>query len=194
MVLGVRTAYFTARRRCASCVEVARETLDNQERHLKQIDGHVRVGARPEIDRAQARADRATAEAAYIAARTPTRSPRRSSTSRWASRADSTTTSSRARSRPSTARTSRPTALVDEAVRARPELLALAEQLRASELTVSSAKGAYGPSLGASMSLTDAGTDINKLAWNWNVGVGADAGRCSRGCSRARRSRRRTRT
>src|SRR5262249_6716887 len=56
----VRTNYFTARAQKA-LIQVATENLQNQERHLSQIEGFVRVGARPEIDLAQARTDRANA-------------------------------------------------------------------------------------------------------------------------------------
>src|SRR5215831_4236947 len=58
-ILAVQVAYFTAGAR-KDLVRVARETLDNQVRHLRQIEGFVRVGTRPEIDLAQARTDEAT--------------------------------------------------------------------------------------------------------------------------------------
>jgi outer membrane protein len=57
--------------------------------------------------------------------------------------------------------------------RARPELESIDQQLRAQKLSISSAKGAYFPSLSASTSLTDAGTDIGSLGWNWNASVNA---------------------
>src|SRR5262249_33366723 len=65
VILGVRTAYFNARA-AKALVQVAKETLANQERHLAQIQGFVEVGTRPEIDLAQARTDRANARLQLI--------------------------------------------------------------------------------------------------------------------------------
>ncbi len=64
-------------------------------------------------------------------------------------------------------------ALLPEAEKARPDLLQLVEQLRGQKLNISSAKGAYGPSIGAGASLTDAGTEFDKLGWNWSVSATA---------------------
>ncbi len=61
--------------------------------------------------------------------------------------------------------------LLDEAIKARPELAALANQVRAQELTVQAIRGAYGPTLGASTGFSDAGVHISSLTWNWNVGA-----------------------
>jgi outer membrane protein len=66
-ILSVRTAYFAAVAQKA-LVAVAQETLTNQQRHLQQIEGFVKVGTRPEIDLAQARTDRANAEVQLITA------------------------------------------------------------------------------------------------------------------------------
>src|SRR5579883_999243 len=60
VLLNVRTAYFTARAQKA-LVEVARETLANQDLHLGQVEGFVRVGTQPEIALATARTNRANA-------------------------------------------------------------------------------------------------------------------------------------
>ena len=75
VALLVRTTYFAAWAQKAM-VAVGRSTLANQERHLAQIAGFVEVGTRPQIDLAQARADRANAkvmliraESAYASAR-----------------------------------------------------------------------------------------------------------------------------
>jgi outer membrane protein len=64
-------------------------------------------------------------------------------------------------------------ALLPEAEKARPDLLALVEQIRGQKLNISSAKGAYGPSIGAGASLTDGGTEFDKLGWNWSVSATA---------------------
>jgi outer membrane protein len=64
---GVRTAFFRARA-SKSLIAVARQALSNQERHLEQITGFVQAGTRPEIDLAQARAGRANARVGVIRA------------------------------------------------------------------------------------------------------------------------------
>ncbi|MFI5290986.1 MAG: TolC family protein, partial [Polyangia bacterium] len=61
----VRTTYFTARAQKALVV-VAQETLANQQKHMVQISGFVRVGTRPEIDLATAKTNVANAEVQLI--------------------------------------------------------------------------------------------------------------------------------
>src|SRR5207247_5154765 len=65
--LNVRTTYFNARAQKA-LVQVAHETLANQDKHLAQIQGFVQVGTGPEIDLAQAKTDRANAQVQVITA------------------------------------------------------------------------------------------------------------------------------
>ncbi len=61
--------------------------------------------------------------------------------------------------------------LVADALRDRPDLLAFERQRRAGQLSIASAKGAYGPALGAAMTMTEAGTDLTNLTWNWNASL-----------------------
>ena len=170
IVLGVRTAYFAARAE-RDLVTVAAETLANLERHLVQIEGMVRVGQRPEIDLAQARSDRATAEATLI-----------TTENAYAIARAQLNLAIGVEGRPDfdvpsgpppsvSGEDLAPEALADEALRARPEMAALEEQVRAQKLTLSSLRGGYGPALGATVNLTDRGGDITNLAWNWSAGV-----------------------
>ena len=62
-------------------------------------------------------------------------------------------------------------ALSNEAMKGRPELVALDEQIRAQLQTVSAIKGAYGPTLDATAGATQGGTRIDDLGWNLSVGV-----------------------
>src|SRR6266568_3485310 len=64
-LLAARNAFFAARAAKAQ-LGVAKETLDNQDTHLRQIEGFVQAGTRPAIDLAQARTDRANAEVQLI--------------------------------------------------------------------------------------------------------------------------------
>ncbi|HSZ82935.1 MAG TPA: TolC family protein, partial [Polyangia bacterium] len=61
--------------------------------------------------------------------------------------------------------------LIDGAIKARPEVASAEQQRRAQELTVSADRGGYGPALSAIASLTDVGTELDKLAPNWFVGA-----------------------
>lgn len=68
VVLDVRAAWFSAAA-ARDLAVVAKETLDNRDAHLRQVESFVEVGTRPEIDLAQARSDRASALVALITAR-----------------------------------------------------------------------------------------------------------------------------
>jgi Outer membrane protein len=61
--------------------------------------------------------------------------------------------------------------LLPLALKARPDLRALAEQVRAQEATISAIRGGYAPALGASTALTDAGPALDNMAWNWNAAL-----------------------
>lgn len=63
--LAARVAYFQAAAQ-RELVAVAKATLANTEAHLAQVDGFVKVGARPDIDLAQSRAERANARLALV--------------------------------------------------------------------------------------------------------------------------------
>jgi outer membrane protein len=57
-------------------------------------------------------------------------------------------------------------ALMEEAVRARPEISQLEAQIRAQQSTLSSIKGAFWPTLGVSASFNAGGQDFTAFAWN----------------------------
>jgi outer membrane protein len=169
-VLSVRTSYFNARA-ARDLVGVARDTLANLDAHLRQIEGFVAAGTRPEIDLAQARTDRANglvqlinAENGYATAKAqlnqamgvegPTDYEVASETLPPVAKEDQGIDP-----------------LLEEALHDRPDLAALDRQVRAQELTVSATKGAFGPSLGISTGITDAGTSLDSTGWNWNAAV-----------------------
>jgi outer membrane protein len=169
-VLNVRTAYFQARAQ-KSLVAVSRESLANQERHLEQIKGFVELGARPAIDLAQARTDVANAkvqvisnENAYSTAKAQLNQAMGAPQTTDYDVADETLS-------PLGEEDQALDALVQVAMGARPELVALTKQVQAQELLVRAIKGAYGPTLGASTAFTDNGPKLDNLAWNWNVAV-----------------------
>ncbi len=170
VLLGVRTTYFTARAG-KDLVKVASDTLVNQEAHLRQIEGFVRVGTRPDIDLAQARTDRANAEVqlinaqnAYLTAKAQLNQAMGLVQDTDYEVADEVLPPVRGEDQPIDA-------LVAEALKGRPDVTALEEQSRAQRLTLGAVRGAYAPSLGVSTGMNDAGPTLDNMAWNWNATV-----------------------
>jgi len=167
---AVRSAYFTARA-ARALVTVAIDTLANQEKHLQQIESFVEVGTRPEIDLAQAKADRANAQLQLIEARNGYETAKAQLNQAMGIEgsldydvADETM--------PAVAgEESGINALVAQSAATRPELASFAEQVRAQELTVAALRGAYYPSLQAATAYTDAGGKADSLVWNWNASL-----------------------
>jgi len=172
-LLNVRAAYYTARANRA-LADVARENVTNQDQHLRQIEGFVKVGQRPEIDLAQARSDYATAKAQLISSDNNYATAKAQLNLAMGVDGPAEFEVSTEELTPVTGEDLPPAELVDEARHARPELAVLEQQIHAQKLTITSARGGYFPSLSASMSVTDAGTDITNLGWNWNVLVNAN--------------------
>jgi outer membrane protein len=167
---NVRTAFSTAHGNKA-LLGVARETLGNQERHLQQIQGFVRVGTRPEIDLAQARTDVANArvqlvnaENAYDLARAQLNQAMGVEGSIDYDVADDQSPALEGED-------GAIDDLLEAALPARPEVAALEQQVRAQELTVSAASGGYWPTLGVGASVSEGGTPSSSgLNLNWSVG------------------------
>jgi outer membrane protein len=169
-LLNVRTAYFAARSQKES-IAVARETLANQERHLVQIQGFVDLGTRPQIDLAQARTDVANAKVQLIAAENGYATAKAQLNQAMGAVAG-TDYDVAEEALPAVADEDQTTeALVQVAAQSRPELAALAKQIEAQQDIVSSAKANYGPTLGASTGFTEAGRQLDNMAWNWNAQV-----------------------
>jgi outer membrane protein len=61
--------------------------------------------------------------------------------------------------------------LIDEAVRARPEIAAQVARLRAQELTTEATSARYWPAVGASTGLTYNGRELGRMVWNWSGGL-----------------------
>jgi outer membrane protein len=170
VLFSVRSAYFQARA-AKGLVKVASETLANQQKHMEQAEGFVEAGTQPEISLAQAKTDLANArvqlinaENGYATAKaqlnqavgveSPTDYDIADETLPLVDGEDGSTET-----------------LLDEAVKARPELAALANQVRAQELTVRALQGSYWPNLGLSTGLSDAGEYASSLTWNWSAGL-----------------------
>lgn len=146
VVLAVRLAFLDALE-ARALVGVARQTLDNGQRHLAQIEEFVRVGARPEIDLARLRTQVATARAELVAAENAER------LAKVGLRAAMGVTSSEdfelaATTLPAIAAEERSTdELLAAALRARPELASGQAALEAQEQRVGAADAAFLPAL-----------------------------------------------
>jgi outer membrane protein len=170
VVLNVRRAYFHARAQRALVV-VGEQTLANQELHMKQIQGFVAVGTRPEIDLAQARTDVANSRVALINAQNGYAIAKAQLNQAMGivaeddfDVADEGLGPVEGEDRPSAQ-------LAERALAVRPELLSLERTREGQELTVRSIRGGYGPVLSAAAGTSLTGTSIDSLGPSWNVGA-----------------------
>ena len=166
----LRAAFFLARAN-RELVVVAQEAADNFGNHLEQIQGFVEVGTRPEIDLAQARADLANARSQLIDAQNNYLIAKAQLNQAMGVIGPTDYEVADESLAPVSGEESPLDALSNEAMKGRPELVALDEQIRAQLQTVSAIKGAYGPTLDATAGATQGGTRIDDLGWNLSVGV-----------------------
>jgi outer membrane protein len=167
-MLAVRAAYLTAVAQKA-LVAIAAENLAAQERHLAQVQGFVAAGARPEIDLAQLRADAASARLVLVQASSAYDTSKAALNQAMGVAQPTGYDVTDEQLPPLEDEDAPEDALVTAAEDARPELKALEKQAEAIRRQVRATKGDYWPTLGVSTGLSDAGTDIQNLAWNWNA-------------------------
>ncbi|HWA71652.1 MAG TPA: TolC family protein [Polyangiaceae bacterium] len=168
VTLAVKNSYFQARAQKA-LVEVARETLANQGRHLAQIEGFVEVGTRPRIDVVQARADRASAELSLLNAENGYAIAKAQLVQAMGREASADFEVSDQALPPIPGEDSASPLLLSQALASRPDVRAAIGTVRAQELSAKAAAGAYGPSLGVSTTLSERGSALDTLHWNWDA-------------------------
>jgi outer membrane protein len=169
----VRLAFFNAQAQKA-LIEVSRAALDNQQKHLEQVQAFVEVGTRPEIDLAQQKADTANArvlllqsENAYLLALVTLNQT-------MGAEGDANFDVSEERLLPVDGEDQAAEVLWQKALSARTELTAAEERVRARELGLSAARAGHAPSVGLTGTVTKAGTDLRgSSAVGWNFGGGA---------------------
>jgi outer membrane protein len=172
----VRSNYFLARADKA-LLQVAQDTLDQQIKHRQQTEGFVRAGTQPEIALATAKTNEANARVALIQAQNNYET------------AKVTLNQAMGIEGPTDYDVSdQPFPIIDvedgqlepllaEAIKARPEVASIEDLIRVNQLTISSVKGNYLPSISAQANVTEAGTALEKtvissgLTWNANVGI-----------------------
>lgn len=169
--LNLRTAFFTASA-ARSAVDVAHETLTNQNKHLEQIQSFVDLGRNPTIDLLQARVDQANAEVQLINAQGTYATARALLNQAMGVEADIGYDVETTVSAPVLGESSASEGLVEEALNARPEIASLHDQLRAQVMNNKSVYGRYWPSLQAQAQGTYNGYELDRLVWNLSAGLG----------------------
>jgi outer membrane protein len=170
--LNVRTFYFAARANKA-LVAVARDTLANQQKHLDQVTGFVKVGTQPEIALAQQRTAVANARVQLINAENNYEVAKAQLNQAIGLERDTDYDVQDESTPPIQGEDSSTDPLLAEALKARPDYLSLEKQVDAQRLAIWAAKSAYGPNLSASSTLNDQGSidAPASLAWNWSFNL-----------------------
>jgi outer membrane protein len=169
VLLNARAAFFAARAN-KELVKVAEQTVQNQRRHLEQVQGFVEVKTRPEIDLAQARLDMANADLLFVNAQNGYASAKAQLNQTMGVVRDTEYDVADETLAPIAGEDGGADLLVQEAAR-RPDLLALQKQIRAQELSLQATRGAYGPTISVSTGVTEAGRQLDNMAWNWNGSI-----------------------
>jgi len=171
VTLQVRVAFFNAVA-FKELLAVARETLANQRNHLIQIEGFVQVGTRPPIDLSQARADFANAEVQVINADNAYQRSKVLVNQAMGVEGPIDYDVANEALPPQAGEDGALESLLVTALAARPEIASATEQVKAQQLLIQSARGAYGPtiSVGASfIQTTETGT--NYVGWDVAAGI-----------------------
>jgi outer membrane protein len=166
--LQVRAAYFAARA-ARELVDVAAETVANQEAHLRQIEGFVRAGTRPTIDLAQARTDRANAEVQRISAENGYQTALLQLDQAMGLEAPLDFDVGDDTMPPIRGEEEELGALLPEGLEHRPDVRAASQAIRAQGLALDAIGGAYLPTLGVSTSVSDVGPTLGSTVANWNA-------------------------
>lgn len=169
---AVRDAFFRARAE-RSMVEVARQSLANNERHVAQIQAFVEVGTRPEIDLLQVRTELANARVAMVRAENAYAVAKANLRRALGSQESTDFEIADERLAPVAEEEAPPARLLSEALEQRPDVKALTRELRASELAQTATRGSFGPSISAVGSAVRGGVELDDLSWNVAGGVQA---------------------
>jgi outer membrane protein len=168
---STRAAFFAARA-ARDLVAVARESLANEDAHLKQVQAFVQVGTRPEIDLAQARAARANAQVQVIQAENAYDTARAQLVQAMGV-VRATDFDIGDDVLPAVPGEDQPLdPLFAEALASRPELVSFGEQERAQTLARSAARAGYLPTVGAEADVSRGlASTLPDGASNWGASV-----------------------
>jgi outer membrane protein len=166
----VRAAYFVARSN-KDLVDVARESLDDQEKHLTQVQAFVTVGTQPLIALAQQKSAVATARVQLITAQNNYEMSKAQLNQAAGMHGGTNYDLGDENVLPVTGEDDPLASLLKEALKDRPEVASFVKQREAQEDTIGAAKGGYGPAFSAAAGLTAAGTALSGLVPNWSAGL-----------------------
>ncbi len=166
----LRAAYYNAAA-AQALLKVAQDTLANQDLHLKQSQGFVKAGTRPEIDLAQALTNRASARVQLINAQNAYDVARAQLNLAMGIEAAIDYDVQAPSTEPIAGEETSTDELLPVALKSRPDLQAVADQIRAQEAAISATRGGYFPALGATSILSDRGPSLDKMAWGWSAGL-----------------------
>ena len=167
---NLRSAYFLARANKA-LVQVAKENLDNQLKHLAQTEGMVEAGTRAEIDLIQSRTDTANARVQLITAENNYQTSKLTLNNAMGVLGPTDYDIADGQFAPVADEDAALDALLEEAYKARPEVQALEDQVRFDQLTIRSIEAQYGPSLNATLGFRQGGPAVDRLGWNAAAGL-----------------------
>lgn len=170
IALQVRAAFFDARAN-KDLVTVARDTWENLKKHLEQIEAFVAAGTRPDIDVFQARSDAANAQVQLINSENAYATSRANLNQAMGVESTLEYDVADEQLAPVEGEDAAIDPLLTEAVKARPELAALEEQVRAQLETLRSVEGQYGPSISAQAGFTQGGVSLAHYGWNASLGL-----------------------
>jgi outer membrane protein len=167
IALEVRGAFIEAQAQ-QRLLTVARETLENESRHLEQITAFIGAGTRPPIDLYQARTAHANARVALVNAENAAAVARaRLDRARGVEGAE-TERLDEALPPPVSGEDADPAVLLAEAATAAPELRTVEARLAALRETLGADDAGFWPSLDATTGLTEGGPELGGMVWNWS--------------------------
>jgi len=171
IILQVRIAFFNAVAN-RELLAVARETLTNQRNHLTQIEGFVQEGMRAPIDLSQARADFANAQVQVINSLNAYQRSKVFLNQAMGVEGPIDYEVANDALPPQSGEDGALDPLLAAALEARPEIASATEQVKAQQLLIKSARGAYAPSIAAGATFVSASeTGSNYIGWNAAAGV-----------------------
>jgi outer membrane protein len=169
-LFNVRRAFFQARAQ-HDLVAVAEETVRNQDKHVEQTRAFVRTGIQPDINLATVLTALANAKVQLVTAQNNDAVASALLAQAMGVPMAGTYAIADASFPPVAGEDGPPGALVDRALRTRPELANLEKQRRAQELTVEATRGSYGPALSGVANVTETGSTVSSPVPNWYAGV-----------------------
>jgi outer membrane protein len=155
-------------------VRVNEEALTNQERHLDQIENLVKAGIRSQIDLATQRTAVANARVQAVTAENNYEADMALLNQTMGLPSGTSFELTDTEMPPVPGEDGDERQMIEAALKARPEVANVDQQVRAQELTVGADRGTYFPSIGAVGNVTEFGQGTNSGSPAWYVGLQAN--------------------